>query len=70
MYVERKSEKGEWVFNSTGGTTKIGAMHLLPVSTPYPTKNWLQPKRYKAHLMGTQFVYDFPELFRQAIQNS
>ncbi|KAL2017532.1 hypothetical protein VTK56DRAFT_2024 [Thermocarpiscus australiensis] len=70
MYAERKSEKGEWVFHSIGGTTKIGSMHLLPVSTPYPTKNWLQPKRYKAHLMGTQFVYDFPELFRQAIQNS
>lgn len=70
MYAERKSEKGEWVFHSIGGTTKIGAMHLLPVSAPYPTKNWLQPKRYKAHLMGTQFVYDFPELFRQAIQNS
>ena len=45
-------------------------MHLRPVSTPYPTKEWLQPKRYKAHLMGTQYVYDFPELFRQAIQNS
>jgi acetyl-CoA carboxylase/biotin carboxylase 1 len=70
LYAERKSEKGEWVFHSIGGTTKIGAMHLLPVSTPYPTKNWLQPKRYKAHLMGTQYVYDFPELFRQAIQNS
>ncbi|KAL2260832.1 hypothetical protein VTK26DRAFT_5059 [Humicola hyalothermophila] len=70
IYAERKSEKGEWVFHSIGGTTKIGSMHLLPVSTPYPTKNWLQPKRYKAHLMGTQFVYDFPELFRQAIQNS
>ncbi|KAB5511412.1 acetyl-CoA carboxylase [Coniochaeta sp. 2T2.1] len=69
MYAERKSEKGDWVFHSIGGTTKIGAMHLLPVSTPYATKNWLQPKRYKAHLMGTQYVYDFPELFRQAIQN-
>ena len=70
MYAERKSEKGDWVFHSIGGTTKIGSMHLMPVSTPYPTKNWLQPKRYKAHLMGTQYVYDFPELFRQAIQNS
>jgi len=70
MYAERKSEKGEWVFQSIGGTTKIGSMHLLSVSTPYPTKNWLQPKRYKAHIMGTQYVYDFPELFRQAIQNS
>ncbi|KAL2134647.1 hypothetical protein VTI74DRAFT_11225 [Chaetomium olivicolor] len=70
MYAERRSEKGEWIFHSIGGTTKIGSMHLLPVSTPYPTKNWLQPKRYRAHIMGTQYVYDFPELFRQAIQNS
>ncbi|RKF57668.1 Acetyl-CoA carboxylase [Erysiphe neolycopersici] len=71
MYAERKSENnGEWVFHSIGGTTTIGSMHLRPVSTPYPTKEWLQPKRYKAHLMGTQYVYDFPELFRQAIQNS
>ena len=71
LYAERKSDKGgEWIFHSIGGTTKIGAMHLRPVSTPYPTKEWLQPKRYKAHLMGTQYVYDFPELFRQAIQNT
>ncbi|KAF4472190.1 acetyl- carboxylase [Fusarium albosuccineum] len=70
MYAERKSEKGEWVFHSIGGTHEKGPMHLMPVSSPYATKNWLQPKRYKAHLMGTQYVYDFPELFRQAIQNT
>lgn len=71
MYSERKSEKaGKWVFHSIGGTSKIGSLHLQPVSTPYPTKGALQPKRYKAHLMGTQYVYDFPELFRQAIENS
>ncbi|KAL1988453.1 hypothetical protein VTN96DRAFT_9508 [Rasamsonia emersonii] len=70
LYVEKRSEKGEWIFHSIGGTNKIGSMHLRPVSTPYPTKEWLQPKRYKAHLMGTQYVYDFPELFRQAFQNS
>jgi len=71
MYAEKKSEKGgDWLFQSIGGTTKIGSLHLRPVSTPYPTKEWLQPKRYKAHLMGTQYVYDFPELFRQSYQNS
>ncbi|KAF2431568.1 acetyl-CoA carboxylase [Tothia fuscella] len=71
LYGERKSDKGgEWVFQSIGGTRKIGSMHLLPVYTPYPTKGALQPKRYKAHIMGTQYVYDFPELFRQAIENS
>ncbi|EFY98949.1 acetyl-CoA carboxylase [Metarhizium robertsii ARSEF 23] len=70
MYAERKSEKGEWVFHSIGGTSEKGPLHLLPVNTAYGTKNALQPKRYKAHLMGTQYVYDFPELFRQAIQNT
>ena len=71
MYAEKKSDRGgEWIFHSIGGTTKIGAMHLRPVATPYPTKEWLQPKRYKAHLMGTQYVYDFPDLFRQAFVNS
>ena len=71
LYAERKSDKGgESIFQSIGGTAKVGPMHLRPVNTPYPTKEWLQPKRYKAHLMGTQYVYDFPELFRQAFQNS
>ncbi|GAB7354692.1 hypothetical protein MBLNU459_g5113t1 [Dothideomycetes sp. NU459] len=70
LYAERKTEKGEWVFQSIGGTTKIGTMHLRPVSSPYTTKGALQPKRYKAHIMGTQYVYDFPELFRQAVENS
>lgn len=68
MYAERKTEKGQWVFHSIG--SKSGSMHLRPVSTPYAAKEWLQPKRYKAHLMGTQYVYDFPELFRQAIHQS
>ncbi len=70
LYIEKKSEKGEWLLHSIGGTNKLGANHLRPVSTPYPTKEWLQPKRYKAHVMGTQYVYDFPELFREAFQNS
>ncbi|RKP13306.1 carboxyl transferase domain-containing protein [Piptocephalis cylindrospora] len=43
-------------------------MHLLPVDTPYQTKEWLQPRRYKAHVMGTTYVYDFPELFRSALE--
>ncbi|POR31389.1 Acetyl-CoA carboxylase [Tolypocladium paradoxum] len=70
MYAERKSDKGDWVFHSIGGTKEKGPMHLMSVGTPYATKNALQPKRYKAHLMGTQYVYDFPELFRQATQNT
>jgi acetyl-CoA carboxylase/biotin carboxylase 1 len=70
LYAEHKQDKGSWVFQSIGDTTKKGSWHLMPVNTPYPTKGALQPKRYKAHLMGTQYVYDFPELFRQSIENS
>lgn len=63
LYTEVKNAKSEWVFKSLG---KPGSMHLRPIATPYPVKEWLQPKRYKAHLMGTTYVYDFPELFHQA----
>jgi acetyl-CoA carboxylase/biotin carboxylase 1 len=63
LYMEVKNSQGDWVFKSIGTP---GSMHLRPISTPYPAKEQLQPKRYKAHLMGTTYVYDFPELFRQA----
>ena len=66
-YQEIKTEKSGWVLKSLSRVS--GPMNMLPVSTPYPTKEWLQPRRYKAHLMGTTYVYDFPELFRQATQN-
>jgi hypothetical protein len=35
----------------------------------HPTKESLQPKRYQAHLIGTTYVYDFPELFFKALHN-
>ncbi|KAH3686396.1 hypothetical protein WICPIJ_002575 [Wickerhamomyces pijperi] len=63
LYIEVKNSQGEWVFKSIDSP---GSMHLRSISTPYPEKEFLQPKRYKAHLMGTTYVYDFPELFRQA----
>ncbi|WEJ93450.1 acetyl-coenzyme-A carboxylase [Yamadazyma tenuis] len=63
LYMEVKNAKNEWVFKSIG---QPGSMHLRPISTRYPVKESLQPKRYKAHNMGTTYVYDFPELFRQA----
>ncbi|ORZ25473.1 acetyl-CoA carboxylase [Absidia repens] len=67
VYQEVKTEKSGWVLKSVG---KIpGSMHMQPLSIPHPTKEWLQPRRYKAHLMGTTYVYDFPELFRQAVNN-
>lgn len=71
LYTEKKNDKGQLVFHSLNGVDeKKGTMHLMPANTPYAAKEGLQPKRYKAHLMGTQYVYDFPALFRQAIYNS
>ncbi|KAG0240329.1 acetyl-coenzyme-A carboxylase [Actinomortierella wolfii] len=64
-YREIQTEKGT-IFKSVGPT--MGPYHLMPVNQPYPTKEWLQPRRYKAHLMGTTYVYDFGELFRQAVR--
>ncbi|KAK4046075.1 acetyl-coenzyme-A carboxylase [Microbotryomycetes sp. JL201] len=64
-YREVTTEKGQVILKSIGPQ---GALHLQPVNTPYPTKEWLQPKRYKAHVVGTTYVYDFPDLFRQAIR--
>jgi acetyl-CoA carboxylase/biotin carboxylase 1 len=69
IYEESKGAHGDWIFKSLGDGPKA-AMHLLPVGTPYPTKGALQPKRHAAHVLGTQYVYDFPELFRQAIEKS
>lgn len=66
LYSEVKESNGRWIFRSIGPS---GSMHLRSITTPYPTKEWLQPKRYKAHLMGTTYLYDFPELFRQVIRN-
>ncbi|CAN3358203.1 acetyl-CoA carboxylase [Diutina catenulata] len=64
LYMEVKNPKGDWVFKSLGHP---GPMHLRPISTPYAAKESLQPKRYRAHNMGTTYVYDFPELFRQSV---
>lgn len=49
-------------------TSPPGPYHLQPALIPYETKEPLQPKRYKAHLMGTTYVYDIPELFRWSLQ--
>lgn len=56
---------GQIVFESYD--QKQGPHHGLPVSTPYVTKDHLQLKRFSAQTLGTTYVYDFPELFQQAI---
>ncbi|XP_029189065.2 LOW QUALITY PROTEIN: acetyl-CoA carboxylase-like [Acropora millepora] len=58
---------GQIVFESYG--QKQGPHHGLLISTPYVTKDHLQLKRFSAQSLGTTYVYDFPELFKQAISN-
>lgn len=42
-------------------------MHGLPISTPYLTKDYLQQKRFQAQSIGTTYVYDYPDMFRQMV---
>jgi acetyl-CoA carboxylase/biotin carboxylase 1 len=65
-YQEIATDKGTTILKSIG---EKGPLHLQPVNHPYSTKESLQPKRYQAHLIGTTYVYDFPDLFSKAMQN-
>jgi acetyl-CoA carboxylase / biotin carboxylase 1 len=49
---------------------KKGTKNGTPTHFVYPSKTSVQSKRYKAHVMGTTYVYDFPELFRRAVNKS
>jgi acetyl-CoA carboxylase/biotin carboxylase 1 len=65
-YQEITTDKGTTILKSIG---EKGPLHLQPVNHPYATKESLQPKRYQAHLIGTTYAYDFPDLFSKALQN-
>ncbi|XP_053558098.1 acetyl-CoA carboxylase 2 isoform X2 [Bombina bombina] len=56
---------GQIMFQSYGD--KHGLMHGMLINTPYVTKDLLQSKRFQAQTLGTTYVYDFPEMFRQAL---
>ncbi|XP_040859615.1 acetyl-CoA carboxylase 2 isoform X2 [Ochotona curzoniae] len=56
---------GDIMFHSFGN--KQGPQHGMLINTPYVTKDLLQAKRFQAQSLGTTYVYDFPEMFRQAL---
>ncbi|XP_051514882.1 acetyl-CoA carboxylase 2-like isoform X2 [Myxocyprinus asiaticus] len=56
---------GQIMFQSYGD--KQGPLHGMLINTPYVTKDLLQAKRFQAQSLGTTYVYDFPEMFRQAL---
>uniref|UniRef100_A0A8W8JHP3 Acetyl-CoA carboxylase n=1 Tax=Magallana gigas TaxID=29159 RepID=A0A8W8JHP3_MAGGI len=67
MYKEVTDQNtGQVMFQAYG--TKQGSLHGLLISTPYPTKDHLQLKRFQAQSSGTTYVYDFPGMFTQALQ--
>lgn len=53
------------MFQSYGD--KQGPLHSMLINTPYVTKDLLQAKRFQAQTLGTTYVYDFPEMFRQVL---
>ncbi|KIJ55614.1 hypothetical protein M422DRAFT_199902 [Sphaerobolus stellatus SS14] len=65
-YQEISTDKGTTILKSIG---EKGPLHLQPVHHPFATKGSLQPRRYQAHLIGTTYVYDFPDLFSKALHN-
>ncbi|XP_076067982.1 acetyl-CoA carboxylase isoform X2 [Oratosquilla oratoria] len=60
--------RGVFTIKFEGFGARQGPLHGLPVSTPYVTKDYLQLKRFQAQNNGTTYVYDFPEMFRQALE--
>ncbi|XP_042344465.1 acetyl-CoA carboxylase isoform X2 [Plectropomus leopardus] len=56
---------GQIMFQSYGD--KQGPLQGMLINTPYVTKDLLQAKRFQAQTLGTTYVYDFPEMFRQAL---
>jgi acetyl-CoA carboxylase/biotin carboxylase 1 len=66
-HQEISTDKGATILKSIGDK---GPLHLQPVHQVYPTKESLQLKRYQAHLIGTTYVYDFPDLFSKALNNA
>jgi hypothetical protein len=65
MYKEIEDPKtGEMIFQSWKA---IGTLHGIKVTTPYPSKDHLQQKRYIAKNIGTTYIYDFIELFAKAV---
>uniref|UniRef100_A0A5S6QG58 Acetyl-CoA carboxylase n=1 Tax=Trichuris muris TaxID=70415 RepID=A0A5S6QG58_TRIMR len=67
LYLEILDKTTGQVRYASWDASKPGPLNGLAVSTPYQTKDHMQQKRYLAQKMGTTYVYDFPEMFRQAL---
>jgi hypothetical protein len=57
---------GQTIFH-TYTVGKTGPLDGHALHDPYVTKDHLQYKRFTAQSNNTTYVYDFPEMFRQAL---
>jgi acetyl-CoA carboxylase / biotin carboxylase 1 len=62
VYYETRDAMGVHTLMSV--SSPPGPLHNMATKSLHPVKAAVQPKRYKAHLMGTTYIYDFPELFQ------
>jgi acetyl-CoA carboxylase/biotin carboxylase 1 len=65
-YIQEKDIDGTFRLKSTEGS--ICPLHNELVYRLHAPKQAIQPKRYKAHLLGTSYVYDLPALFQEALK--
>ncbi|ELU03368.1 hypothetical protein CAPTEDRAFT_150877 [Capitella teleta] len=66
LYREMRDEQsGQVTFQAIG--PKQGPLHGLAINTCYVTKDLLQMKRGQAKDSQTNYVYDYPDMFKQAI---
>jgi acetyl-CoA carboxylase/biotin carboxylase 1 len=65
-YHQKKTLNGSEILVSS--SSPAGPLHGQPVYRLHDPKQYIQPKRYRAHLLGTAYVYDFPALFQEALK--
>uniref|UniRef100_A0A0R3X0R7 Acetyl-CoA carboxylase n=1 Tax=Hydatigena taeniaeformis TaxID=6205 RepID=A0A0R3X0R7_HYDTA len=46
---------------------RIGSLHGCLANAPHPTKDFLQIKRFQAQKYSSTYVYDYPVVFRQVL---
>ena len=68
LYEETISASSGFAVYRSFLSKRPGPMHMLPVSTPYPTKGPNQSKRYTAQKIGTTYAYDLCDLISEAIE--
>jgi acetyl-CoA carboxylase/biotin carboxylase 1 len=67
-YIQKHYPSGADILKSL--TVPPGPLDNQKVNRLHAPKQSIQPKRYKAHLLGTVYVYDFPSLFEESLKQN